>query len=136
VRPGQDAEGRTAMPDPKFVQPWHGVPREQIDWHPTVDEDLCIGCGLCVTGCGRAVFAYDYERGKAVVVEPLHCMVGCVTCANVCGIVCPESAITFPPLERLHKLIKAKKVLVHVKKQELPEGRERWALKTEAARTK
>jgi CDP-4-dehydro-6-deoxyglucose reductase len=124
------------MPDPKFVQPWHGVPRDQIDWHPVVDEEMCIGCGLCVTGCGRGVFAYDYQREKPVVVEPLHCMVGCVTCANVCGIVCPESAITFPPLERLHKLIKAKKVLVHVKKQELPEGRQRWALKTEAVRTK
>ncbi|MGQ9675481.1 MAG: 4Fe-4S binding protein, partial [Chloroflexota bacterium] len=44
------------------------MPREEIDWHPAVDEDLCIGCGLCVTSCGRAVFAYDYEREKPVVV--------------------------------------------------------------------
>ena len=113
------------MPDPKFTQPWHGVPRDEINWHPSVDEDLCTGCGLCVTGCGRGVFAYDYERQKAVVVEPLHCMVGCVTCANVCL----DGAITFSPLQQLHKLIRARKVLVRVKKQELPEGRERWALK-------
>ena len=86
---------------------------------------LCMGCGVCVTGCGRGVFAYDYESEKAMVVEPLHCMVGCVTCANVC----PEGAITFPPLQRLHKLMKQRKVLVRAKKQELPEGRERFALK-------
>ena len=24
------------MPDPKYTKPWHGVPREQILWHPTV----------------------------------------------------------------------------------------------------
>ena len=111
------------MPDPKFTQPWHGVPRDEINWYPKLDEGLCMGCGLCATGCGRAVFAYDYERQKAVVVEPLHCMVGCVTCANVC----PEGAISFAPLQQLHKLIKQKKVLLRVKKQELPEGRERWA---------
>ncbi|MGC1135179.1 MAG: hypothetical protein WA941_20290 [Nitrososphaeraceae archaeon] len=34
------------MPDPKFVKPWHGIPREQIEWHPSVDEDACIGCIL------------------------------------------------------------------------------------------
>ena len=107
------------MPDPRFTQPWHGVPREQIDWHPTVHEDLCMGCGLCVTGCGRQVFAYDYQREKSVVAEPLQCMVGCVTCANTC----PEGAITFPSLQQLQRLIKQKKVLVRVKKQELPERR-------------
>ncbi len=30
------------MPDPKFAKPWHGVPRERVDWHPTVDEDACM----------------------------------------------------------------------------------------------
>ena len=33
------------MPDPKFLKPWHGVPREQIAWHPTVIEEACIACG-------------------------------------------------------------------------------------------
>jgi len=108
------------MPDPKFTRPWHGVPREEIEWHPTVNEDLCIGCGLCVTTCGRGVFDYDYEREMPVVAEPLHCMVGCVTCANIC----PEGAIGFPPLQQLHKLIKARKVLVRAKKEELPARRQ------------
>jgi len=29
-----------------LVKPWHGVPREEIDWYPTVVEERCIGCGL------------------------------------------------------------------------------------------
>lgn len=82
------------MPDPKFAKPWHGVPRESIDWHPTVNDDACIGCGTCVTGCGRLVYRFDYERKKPVVVDPLNCMVGCTTCANTC----PTHAISFPPL--------------------------------------
>ncbi|CDG56106.1 Oxidoreductase FAD-binding domain protein [Halomonas sp. A3H3] len=82
------------MPDPKFTKPWHGVPREEIHWNPTVIEDACIGCGTCVTGCSRLVYRYDFERKKPVVVDPLNCMVGCTTCANTC----PANAIEFPPL--------------------------------------
>jgi CDP-4-dehydro-6-deoxyglucose reductase len=83
------------MPDPKFLKPWHGIPRESINWHPAVHEDACIGCGTCVTGCSRLVYRFDYDRMKAVVADPLNCMVGCTTCANTC----PSSAITFPPLQ-------------------------------------
>jgi len=83
------------MSDPRFARPWHGVPREAIDWHPAVDEDACIGCGTCVTGCNRLVYRFDYGRKKAVVVDPLNCMIGCVTCMNTC----PTHAISFPPLD-------------------------------------
>lgn len=88
------------MPDPKFTKPWHGVPREQIEWNPTVIEDACIGCGTCVTGCNRLVYRYDFDRHKAVVVDPLNCMVGCTTCANTC----PTNAIRFPPLSSVFTL--------------------------------
>ncbi len=83
------------MPNPKFTNPWHGVPREQIHWNPTIIEDARIGCGTCVTGCSRLVYRYDFERKKPVVFDPLNCMVGCTTCANTC----PTHAIEFPPLE-------------------------------------
>ena len=88
------------MPDPKFLKPWHGVPREQITWHPTVDEAACIGCGTCVTGCSRLVYRFDYERRKSVVADPLNCMIGCTTCANTC----PTHAIHFPPLSSVFAL--------------------------------
>jgi CDP-4-dehydro-6-deoxyglucose reductase len=83
------------VPDPKFAKPWHGIAREEIPWFPTVHEDVCIGCGTCVTGCGRAVYRFDFERKKAIVADPLNCMVGCMTCANSC----PTNAIGFPPAQ-------------------------------------
>ena len=82
-------------PNPQFTKPWHGVPRGQITWNPAVIEEACIGCGTCVTGCSRLVYRFDFERKKAVVVDPLNCMVGCTTCANTC----PAHAIEFPPIE-------------------------------------
>ncbi|MEX2490590.1 MAG: FAD-binding oxidoreductase [Nitrospirales bacterium] len=90
------------MPDPKFTKPWHGIPRESIDWHPTVNEDACIGCGTCVTGCGRLVYRFDYDRKLPVVADPLNCMVGCTTCANIC----PTHAISFPPMSMVMDLEK------------------------------
>lgn len=83
------------MPDPKFSKPWRGAPREQIAWNPTILEDVCIGCGACVTGCGRLVYRFDFDRKKPVVADPLNCMVGCAACANTC----PAHAIVFPPIE-------------------------------------
>ncbi len=91
----------------KILAVWHGVPRKEIEWHPTVEKELCIGCGLCVLGCGANVYAFDFSDNKPVVVAPLNCKVGCVTCANTC----PVHAISFPPLSYLHKIIKEKKVL-------------------------
>lgn len=82
------------MPNPQFTKPWHGVPRDEIFWNPEVLDEACIGCGTCVTGCNRLVYRFDFERKKAVVVDPLNCMVGCTTCANTC----PSHAIRFPPL--------------------------------------
>lgn len=88
------------MPDPRYTKPWHGVPREQIHWNPSVIEEACIGCGTCVTGCSRLVYRFDFERKKAIVVDPLNCMVGCTTCANTC----PTHAIAFPPLSSVFAL--------------------------------
>jgi len=106
---------------------WHGIPRKDIPWHPTVDVDTCIGCTLCFATCGRTV--YDMQDNKAVVVNPLNCMVGCSTC----GAVCPVQAISFPDrdlvwkLEREHKIFK-------VVRQEAKEKKEKLdALKARAA---
>ena len=89
---------------------WHGVPRTDIPWHPTVDVDTCIGCELCFVTCGREVYAIetqaDGKHQKAVVENPYNCMVGCSTCAMVC----PTQAISFPTrdvvwqVEREHKI--------------------------------
>ena len=101
------------------IKPWHGIPREEIDWHPIVDEDKCIGCGLCVTGCGRRVYGFDYKKKNPIVLRPYNCMVACTTCANICL----EDAISFPPIEYVRELIRKEKLLGKAMK-ELKERKE------------
>lgn len=101
------------------MKPWHGISREAIQWHPIVDEKKCIGCGMCVTGCGRKVYGYDYARKKPTVLRPANCMVACVTCANTCL----QDAISFPPVERVRELIKKERVLAKAM-EELEERKE------------
>ncbi len=76
--------------DPKFTK-FHGVDRDQIQWNPEVDENKCIGCGMCATSCSRGVYKFDYTNKKSKVVNPNNCMVACQTCANLC----PMKAISF-----------------------------------------
>jgi len=103
---------------------WHGVPREEIEWHPTVEPELCIGCGLCVLGCAASVYAFDFDKNKPTVIAPLNCKVGCVTCANTC----PVHAISFPSLSYLHKIIKKRNVLA-ASRDELKSNKGRLAYK-------
>jgi CDP-4-dehydro-6-deoxyglucose reductase len=110
------------MPDPKFLKPWHGIPREEIKWNPTVDADACIGCGTCVTGCSRLVYRYDYDKRKPVVVDPLNCMVGCTTCANTC----PTHALHFPSISTVFAL-EAKAIVHHVIEDDLIARKEQLA---------
>jgi len=97
---------------------WHGIPRREIPWYPTVDADACIGCELCYVACGRGIYEIelqDDKRRKAYVEQPYNCMVGCSTCA----VVCPTEAISFPSrdivwkVEREHKIFK----MVHAEAQ-------------------
>lgn len=92
--------------NPNFLKPWHGIPREEIAWNPTVVAERCIGCGMCVTSCGRQVFAFDYEQNVAVVAYPLQCMVGCTTCATICT----RDAIEFPSQGYIRQLIRSHKL--------------------------
>ena len=98
---------------------WHGVPRQDIPWFPTVNMDACIGCELCFVTCGREVYEIeltDERRPKAHVERPYNCMTGCSTCA----VVCPTEAISFPSrdivwkVEREHKIFK----MVHAEAEE------------------
>lgn len=97
------------MTEEKRPQTWHGIPRGEIPWRPTVDEDACIGCQLCFVTCGRGV--YEMEQGVAVAVEPMECAVGCSTCGNIC----PTGAITFPSLDAVWKLERERRIFKTVK---------------------
>ena len=96
------------MTDIKVGNPfatWHGMDRKSINWHPTIDENRCTGCGLCVVTCGekRNVFGYDSDKGKAVVMFPDNCMVGC----NNCQVACLFNAITFPDKSYLKSVLES-----------------------------
>ena len=43
-------------------------------------------------GCGRGIYSYDFADRRSVVVKPYNCLVGCLTCSNLC----PAGAIDFP----------------------------------------
>ena len=76
---------------------WKGVPREQIPWHPTVDEETCIGCRKCYEFCSHKVYSWDESTDRPVVAQPFQCVVGCSNCTYQCE----QGAISFPPLTML-----------------------------------
>jgi len=102
--------------DKKFSE-WHGINRDKIKWNPSIDEEKCIGCGLCVSTCGRGVYKFSYCRKKPLVVNPNNCLVGCQTCSNLC----PAKAIKFAEndktREKAQEIIKENKILPKIKKE-------------------
>lgn len=106
-----------SQPPKKESDKFHGVDRAKINWRPTVDESKCIGCGMCVTTCGREVYKFDHEKRKAIVANPTRCMVACQTCANLC----PTEAITFAEnnaaREKAQKIVSKFGLLSKVKKE-------------------
>jgi len=105
---------------------WHGIPREEIPWYPTVDADTCIGCTLCYATCGRLV--YEMQDNKAVAARPLNCMVGCSTC----GTVCPVEAISFPGRDLIWKLEREYKIFRVVRQESREKMEKQAALKARA----
>ena len=87
-----------------------GYPREKVNWHPTIDPEKCVKCGMCMN-CGKAV--YDWTEDGPRVVRPLDCIVGCTTCANLCM----GKAITFPDIETVRTIYKEQGIWKKVKKE-------------------
>jgi NAD-dependent dihydropyrimidine dehydrogenase PreA subunit len=106
---------------------WHGIPRKDIPWFPTVDADTCIGCTLCYTTCGRGV--YEMQDNKAVPVNAMSCMVGCSTCSTVC----PVQAIAFPDRDLVWKLEREHKIFKVVRQEAKEKMAKQDALKARAA---
>lgn len=106
---------------------WHGIPREEIPWMPTVDADACIGCQLCFITCGRSV--YEMHDSVAVAVQAMECVVGCTTCGNVC----PTGAIAFPSLDSVWKMERERQIFRTVKKEALRKHEREDAIKAREA---
>jgi NAD-dependent dihydropyrimidine dehydrogenase PreA subunit len=90
---------------------WHGIPRENFQRHPTVITERCIGCGMCVTSCGRGVYAFDYDGQKPVVVKPQMCMVGRTPCVTICT----HDAIEFLSNGYIRQIIRERKIMRRAK---------------------
>lgn len=78
-----------------------GIPREDIPWAPTIDADLCVGCGQCREVCANGVFALNEGDGKMEVVQPGNCVVLCDKCATFCE----AKAISFPDKEETKRFV-------------------------------
>src|SRR5512136_603683 len=84
----------------QIEEQYHGIPREEIRWFPTVDYEKCSGCGICVKFCQRGVYTFDE---KPEVTNPYRCVVSCTGCKSQCK----EDAISFPTLVELRESMKA-----------------------------
>ncbi|MDZ7673763.1 MAG: ferredoxin family protein [Acidimicrobiales bacterium] len=105
---------------------WHGIPRDEIPWRPTVDPEACIGCQLCYVTCGRGV--YEMVDGIAVEADPMSCAVGCTTCGNIC----PTGAISFPAMDGVWRLERERQIFRTVKKEAARKHERADALKARA----
>ncbi len=76
---------------------WQGVPREEVPWFPTIMEELCDGCRICLNFCSFGVYEYDEKTDKVKVANPYYCEAGC----SICAAKCKPKAILFPPLRIL-----------------------------------
>ena len=78
------------------------IPRNQIQWNPTINYQKCTTCGKCVDFCKRGVFAYLENPKKTIVKNPNNCKVYCKNCQKQC----PSNAITHPSEEQTATHIK------------------------------
>jgi len=80
-----------------------GVPRERIDWRPTIDYNKCNYCNECVDFCPHNVFEIkENEEKKLIVKNPENCVVFCRACSKTCG----PDALSFPDKQETTKKIK------------------------------
>ena len=86
-----------------------GVPRDKIDWCPTIDSEKCNDCMECAKFCPHKVFDVDKNaKPNLIVKNPKNCVVFCRACSKTCG----PDAISFPSKpETIKKIKKTRKEL-------------------------
>ncbi len=71
------------------------IPREEIPWYPSINQDLCLKDQKCVEFCTHGVYEWDDKNDSPVVKNPYNCVVACSGCEPIC----PSNAIIFPDME-------------------------------------
>ncbi len=61
----------------------------------TINNDLCKGCGLCVSVCPKKILKLDVDRLNSKGYHPTSCIdqSACIGCA-FCAVQCPDMVIT------------------------------------------
>ena len=94
-----DLEREESLPEE-----YHGIQRDKIAWHPTIDYVKCSNCETCVKYCKLGVYVVVEEQGekKPIVKNPNNCVVFCTGCEGEC----PVGAISFPSKQKTRDFIK------------------------------
>lgn len=82
-----------------------GIPRLKIPWYPTIDQEMCTSCGICVSACKHGAYEFTDDNG-VVVAHPFYCEVFCESCKFQC----PVGAISFPNRGEFKSIIKELRV--------------------------
>jgi NAD-dependent dihydropyrimidine dehydrogenase PreA subunit len=82
---------------------FHGIPRKEMPWYPTIHYEKCVSCDKCVDFCHMQTFGFEEKDGnKKTVVKNLN---SCVVFCRGCEDICPAGAITHPSEEETRKII-------------------------------
>jgi len=90
------------MAEPVTYKDYLGIPRKLIPWYPTIDEELCTNCGLCVEACKHGAYAFCENSSRVIVADPYACEVYCESCRFQCAV----GAIGFPDRRSVKLVIK------------------------------
>ena len=71
------------------------IPREEIPWFPSINQELCTYDKKCVEFCQHGVYTWNDEENKPIITNPFNCIVACSGCEPIC----PSQAISFPDME-------------------------------------
>jgi NAD-dependent dihydropyrimidine dehydrogenase PreA subunit len=80
------------MGEAESLKDYLGIPRLLIPWYPSIDQEQCTDCGVCVNACKHGTYAFSEDSGRVVVTNPFYCEVYCESCRFQC----PMDAISFP----------------------------------------
>jgi NAD-dependent dihydropyrimidine dehydrogenase PreA subunit len=76
------------------------LPRNKIEWHPSIDQKTCKQCKVCLNFCPKGVYS-EKADGSIVVTNPYECVMLCTGCEGRC----PEEAISFPDKKDFQKYV-------------------------------
>jgi NAD-dependent dihydropyrimidine dehydrogenase PreA subunit len=76
------------------------LPRDKIEWYPSIDQKACKQCKICLNFCPKGVYSEENDWSIAVT-NPYECVMLCTGCEGRC----PEGAISFPDRKDFQKYV-------------------------------